>query len=224
MFPNLSALWHEVPIVVIDTETTGLTDDDEAIEIAAVRFEAGRAVAQFQSLVNPGTRPIHPEAQKVHGISPEMVRAAPRLSDLAGELFMIADGAIACAYNAPFDRRYLHKHITGTDCATFDPSWAWIDVYTIVCSENVDKYVKGPGRLRLGATCFRWQVEHQSAHRALGDAQATGELLWRLFERGKISATCKLDRLLSHTETLRGVQQRDHARWQNRQGKAGGNG
>lgn len=219
-FPNLSALWHEVPIVVIDTETTGLdASRDQVVEIAAVRFEAGRVTSRFSSLVNPGI-PIPDGARKVHGITDDMVRGAPRLVDLAAEIFMVADGAIACAYNAPFDRRFLHAHITGTDCAAFDPAWAWIDVMVMIKSPLIDKYVKGSKS--LSASCFRWQVAHQSAHRALGDAQAAGELLWRLFECGKIRATTKLDQILSYTDELRDTQEREHAQYRAR--KAGSHG
>ncbi|MDQ7049380.1 MAG: 3'-5' exonuclease [Enterobacterales bacterium] len=43
-------------VIVLDFETTGLSPDygDRAIEIGAVRIEAGKVVDRFQALMNPG--------------------------------------------------------------------------------------------------------------------------------------------------------------------------
>ncbi|MDQ7049378.1 MAG: exonuclease domain-containing protein [Enterobacterales bacterium] len=42
-------------VIVLDFETTGLPPDygDRAIEIGAVRIEAGKVVDRFQALMNP---------------------------------------------------------------------------------------------------------------------------------------------------------------------------
>ena len=45
-------------MIAIDIETTGLNPrEDKITEIAAVRFEDGKIIDEFQSLVNPN-RPI----------------------------------------------------------------------------------------------------------------------------------------------------------------------
>lgn len=215
MVLDLTKPWHELPITVVDTETTGVGEDDRVVEIAAVRFESGRVVAEFSSLVNP-ERAIPAEATAVHGITDAMVAGQPLLWELAGELAKVADGALPCAFNAPFDRRFVHGAIEGSDCPAFDPALAWVDVYVICASPRVDKYVKGQGRLKLGACCARHGVAHASAHRALGDARATGELLFRLFDKGLIK-TCTAKRLLEHTTRMRAEQQADFQRWKQRQ-------
>ena len=59
----------DLPIVAIDTETTGRDPaSDRVVEVACVRWESGRITLQKSWLVNPG-RPIPQEAFEVHGIS-----------------------------------------------------------------------------------------------------------------------------------------------------------
>ena len=60
-------------LVFLDTETTGLDDTAEVIEIAIV--DAAGAVI-FESYCRP-TVPVDPGAQAVHGIGPEKLATAP---------------------------------------------------------------------------------------------------------------------------------------------------
>lgn len=214
---DLRRAWPELPIVVVDTETTGVGEGHKVLEIAAVRFEGGRITAEFSSLLDPG-RDIPEDATKVHGITEDMVQGMPTLSDVAAEIEKVARGAAPCAYNAPFDRGLLHASITGTDCPAFDPALSWIDVYVIVASPRVDKYVKGKGRLKLSNVCARHGVELVGAHRALGDARATGLLLHRLHDKGLIKPV-SLGRLLEHTDQMRAEHNRDFQAWLARQPK-----
>jgi DNA polymerase III subunit epsilon len=214
---DLTQPWHDLPIVVVDTETTGIGDGHAVVEVAAVRFEQGRVVAEYATLINP-ERDIPEEAAAIHGITAEMVAGKPLLWEAAGALAKVAAGAVPCAFNAPFDRAFIHRAIVGTDCPVFDPSLAWLDVYVICASPRIDKYVRGKGRLKLGACCERHGVELQGAHRALGDARATGALLFRLFDKGLIKS-CTAKRLLDHTTRMRAEQEADFQRWKQRQGQ-----
>jgi DNA polymerase-3 subunit epsilon len=209
---NLELPWDEQPIVVIDFETTG--PDPETcmpVEVGAVRFEYGEPVADFASLLNP-LECIPPEATKIHGITDAMVASAPTLFDVAPTLLRICAGAQPCAFNEPFDRRILHREIAGSDCYAFDPGWQWLDVYVMVASPRIDKYKPGAGRLKLGACALRWGVALSGAHRALGDCMATGGLLFKLRDRGKVKS-CPLGRILAHTREMRRLQDEDHARF-----------
>ncbi len=214
---NFSRPWHELSVAVLDTETTGVGEGHKVVEVAAVRFEGGRIVAEFASLVDPG-RDIPEDATKVHGITEDMVRGKPSLADVAGDLARVCLDAAPCAYNAPFDRDLLHASIAGTDCPAFDTAVSWIDVYVIVASPRIDKYVRGKGRLKLSNVCARHGIKLEGAHRALGDARATGHLLFSLFDRGLIKPV-SLARLLAHTNQMRAEHNRDFQDWLSRQPK-----
>ena len=54
---------------VLDTETTGLSETDEIVEIAIIRLDDGSEV--INTLVNPSI-PISKEATAIHGITDDM--------------------------------------------------------------------------------------------------------------------------------------------------------
>lgn len=171
--------WGDLPVVVLDCETTGIEETDAVVEIAAVRFENGRPTKRFCSLVNPG-KSIPAEATAVHGIRDEDVAGAPQLAMLAPDLKAVCTGALPAAFQAEFDRGFLHATISGSDCLAFEPSFPWLDVFVMIASPKQDKHVRGKGRLRLVECCKRHQIPLEKAHRADGDAEAAGHLLYKI--------------------------------------------
>src|SRR4030067_329428 len=65
-------------VIVLDFETSGLSPGmgDRAIEVGAVRLEAGRITGRFQSLMNPGIR-VSKFIEDYTGITNRMLLAAP---------------------------------------------------------------------------------------------------------------------------------------------------
>lgn len=95
--------------VVIDTETTGMRDDDEIIEIAAVRAADSFA----HSLCRPKARPISFGAMATHHITPEMVADAPWIGEAlsACDLALPEPDAVLVMHNADYDRKYLPPYL-----------------------------------------------------------------------------------------------------------------
>lgn len=207
-----SSVW-DLPVVVIDTETTGLPPDGRCVEIAAVRYERGLPVARFSSLIFPGC-PIPAEATAIHGIKDDDVLRKPRLAEVSGDLMRVCNGAVPCAYSANFDRAILHAEIQGDDCMTFDPEQAWIDVLVLV--KHFDRWAKGKGRHRLTSTCARHGIALEGAHRAEADAIATGALLWSF--KGKVG-DMSAEKLIAAICKRRAEQEADFARWRASQSK-----
>ena len=73
-------------MIVLDFETTGLQPGYRPVEIAWLEFDSIYKVSQsVTSLIDP-QMPIEPGAQKVHGISSEMLVGKPTLEEfLHGE-------------------------------------------------------------------------------------------------------------------------------------------
>jgi DNA polymerase III epsilon subunit-like protein len=93
-------------MIVLDFETTGLQPGYRPVEIAWLEFDSLYKVSQsVTSLIDPQI-PIEPGAQKVHGISAEMLAGMPTLEEfLQGEhADKFADEhVLVVAHNAAFD-------------------------------------------------------------------------------------------------------------------------
>lgn len=167
--------WGEVPIVVIDVETTGVIPGvDAVVQIAFVRFEERKIVGRFSAYVNPG-RKIPAEATAVHGITDKKVSKAKALDAVLkmGAVRKLLKGAQPAAYNAHFDQRFVPA------ASLEDWTWPWLD--PLVAVRAVDKYARGQGRHKLEAACARRGISIANAHDAEVDAEATGKLLYHVF-------------------------------------------
>jgi DNA polymerase III epsilon subunit family exonuclease len=118
------AIMHEGPVIVLDTETTGLDHKTESLlEIGAVRLENGEITATFSTLIKPAV-PIRHSSFKIHGISDEMVEEAPSVeeaivafADFIGDLPYVAHNVvfdysfITEAYKKHLGKRFLNPRI-----------------------------------------------------------------------------------------------------------------
>ncbi len=174
--------WHELPIVVIDFETTGVDEDAKAVEIGVVRFDGGEVTEKYGTFINPGV-PIPKEATEIHGITDEMVKDAPNMGDaITGIGSHVATFNCApAAYNAPFDRRFWPFDNASDEYLTLLEAWPWLDPLVLV--RHFDRYVSGKGRHKLTAVCERRNIEMGTAHRAVDDAEATGKVLYSYREQ-----------------------------------------
>lgn len=156
--------------IVIDTETTGLNPDKDAIiELGMVLFEydpetgiAYRVLESFDQLEDPGF-PVPPESTEVHGITNEMV-AGKRIDDVGVERFL--DGvSIVIAHNSKFDRVFLEKRLPIFETLP----WG--------CSiDQVDWSTEGIGSAKLEYIAYQYGLFYE-AHRAEVDCFALLEIL-----------------------------------------------
>jgi DNA polymerase-3 subunit epsilon len=168
---------RQLTYVVFDTETTGLEPqgDDEIVSIGGVRIVNSRVLTgeSFDRLVHPGRR-IPPASTRVHGISDEDVKNAPRLDDVVPDFYAYVGDAVLVAHNAAFDMSFLSKHQRRLGIGFNQP---------VLDTVLLAAHVFGPGeRLTLDALVERFEIalpEHQR-HTALGDARATGYVFLRL--------------------------------------------
>jgi DNA polymerase-3 subunit epsilon len=179
---DAAAPWVSARFAVIDFETTGLDAEVErAVELAIVCFDGGQVVRTGHWLIDPG-RPIPPEASAVHGIRDEDVAGKPAFADLLPEVLEALEGRVPVAYNAEFDRRFLHAEATRAGVVPNDarppalrPDVVWID--PLVWVRELHKFEKGK---KLSDVAQRLGIILDNAHRADADAVATGRVLLAL--------------------------------------------
>lgn len=91
--------------IYLDTETTGLAAGrDEVLQIGIVD-DSGAVL--MNTLIKPVRNTTWPEAQDIHGITPQMVASAPTLDEVLPTLTDIVRGQYVVIYNANFDCAFL---------------------------------------------------------------------------------------------------------------------
>ena len=159
--------------LIIDTETTGLGDNDEVIQLAVVDLESH---VLFETLLRP-TMPVSLGARAVHGITDETLASAPTFSDLYHTIASLISKRHLIAYNAEFDRRILMQtcqkyglskfEVAGWDCvmgqyARFEDGCHGTDDFK---------------RHSLSAACARQGITINESHDAVEDCLLTLELI-----------------------------------------------
>lgn len=106
--PHVSSSTHSVLPVFVDTETTGLNQDgaDEVLEIAIVDADG---TTLLNTLVRPAQNTAWPNAQVIHGITPQDVANAPTWNALLPKIAAICAGKTVVFYNSPFDTSFFPK-------------------------------------------------------------------------------------------------------------------
>lgn len=176
-------------LLVFDTETTG-TDpaSDRIVELGACYFEGRRYAERRRNLVDPGV-PIPEEASAIHGITDAHVAGKPRFEELAARFVAHLDGSakggarpMLSGYNArAFDVPLLNAELERAGLH------ARIDL-----DEVHDPFIFVRWHLRslrkrnLSSACAHFGITLDQAHSAAADARATGELLFRMIERGLV--------------------------------------
>lgn len=176
------APWHDIPIAVIDFETTGLDPaHDYILEAGVVLFDRGEVLSRHQWLIRPPI-PVPEESQAVHGISNEDLKDAPPFAEVREELLPVLRGRLPVAYNASFDRRFLLSEFarlpasSGAVPPALRDGVAWLD--PLVWAREAFKYETGDRKLTT--MCSKLGIEMGTAHRAADDATAAGKVLFAL--------------------------------------------
>ncbi len=158
-------------LVALDLETTGLDSErDAVIEIGAIRFRGTRVEAEWSTLVNPG-RPLPPFIVQLTGIEDNMLSAAPRLSEVVGELEAFASDAPILGHNVGFDLSFLRRR----GLLTENPRLDTFDLASVL--------LPTAARYRLGSLAEALGIPVRSTHRALDDARTTRAVYLALLER-----------------------------------------
>lgn len=159
--------WLDRPdVLIIDTETTGLGNTAEVLEVA-VLDTAGEL--RFHALSLPKGR-IPTAASDIHGLTRDRLKAegARPWPDVHRELAaVLAEAKAVLAWNADFDRRMLRQ--TGNRHGLrfrHPPASAWHDLIPAY------RKMRPGGRHRLVDAVRRERVSDHDAHRAIGDCCA----------------------------------------------------
>jgi DNA polymerase-3 subunit epsilon len=187
---SADSAWAELPIALIDVETTGMDASvDRIVEVGIVVARGGEIVERKNWLVNPG-RPIPKEASDVHKITDEDVKDAPPFASVAEEIAAMLEGCVPAAYNAAFDRMFLGNEVarTSASAATLAPALRrnvdWVD--PLVWARELQQ---GERSRALGEVAARLGISLENAHRAADDAEAALKVMLALARDVRVPRT-----------------------------------
>jgi DNA polymerase III epsilon subunit family exonuclease len=181
----------QIPIAVVDVETTGASADwgDRVIEMGIVRIENGQKVAEYEQLLDPDRR-VSAGITALTGISQHMVTGQPRFIDQIDRITQLLSGAIILGHNVRFDLSFINKEYRrcGKELpAVLGPGVQVLDTVKIARRRF------GRGGNGLGRLAMRLGIPQVSAHRALADAQTTHLVFEQLMIPVDGWATCLCD-------------------------------
>lgn len=168
---NTAREWLEVPLAILDTETTGLSETDQVIEIGVVD-ENGQVL--LDSLIKP-TVSISEDSQKIHGITNEAVKGAISFSELLPKLIKACEGRKIIIYNSNFDNRLLLQSTQSEGEKAMlqsflsDSRYCLMELFAMYHGEISEKH--GFKWKSLGFAAEHFNVPVIGAHRALADCQ-----------------------------------------------------
>ncbi len=174
--------------VALDVETTGLRPSrHRVIEFGAVRYRGGCPVERMATLINPERR-LPAYIAQLTGIREAMLVTAPAFRQVADQILTFLGDDLLVGYNLGFDLDFLNMELRRIGRAP-------------LVNESLDvlplarRLVPELGRLTLDVVCRALAVPQTQRHRALPDAEATGQLFLALTERARASGLGGLDEL-----------------------------
>lgn len=168
--------------IVFDLETTGISvNNDEVIEISALKVLDGQVVDEFSTLVNPG-RPIPYAASRVNGITDDMVADMPTFEDVLEEFFEFIQSDILIGHNIhTFDMKFIYRD--SLKYFSMIPDNDYVD--TLYMSRNCLPDLKHHS---LSDLATYYSISTEGAHRALNDCMMNQKIYENLKNESKPEA------------------------------------
>lgn len=150
--------------VSVDLESTGLSaEENEIIEIGAVKVVDGEIVDRFDTLVKP-RRKVPPFIFKLTGINRHRLKEAPPIEDVIDDFLAFLGDAVFLAHNVPFDFGMVNRSLKRLGRPRLKNRTLDTRDLAILLMPNQPSHKLSV----LGPACG---FPHPDAHRALADAE-----------------------------------------------------
>ncbi len=175
----LQKKWTDFPIIAIDTETSGQYPiQDDLCELAAVKSINGKVVDTYQTLVKP-RETMSDFIIGIHGITNEMVADAPKIEEVLPDFANFVEEGVIVGHHSPFDLGFL----------VYDMERLGMKLpnHPAFCSSLISRNaIIGPPNHKLQTLVKYLDLDGGQAHRALDDASACLQLLFRCFQKKSV--------------------------------------
>lgn len=162
-------------LIVLDTETTGLSPDngDRILELGCVELLNRKLSGNNLHLYFNPERDSHPDALRVHGLTTEFLSDKPKFAEKVEAILEYLRGAELIIHNAPFDVGFLDKELS---LLGLKPLSSY--VAKVTDSLAMAKEIFPGKRNSLDALCSRLEVDNsgRTLHGALLDAELLADV------------------------------------------------
>lgn len=154
--------------IVLDTETTGLDPKrgDRLIEIGCIELiNRNPTGVEFHAFINPQDRDVHPDAERVHGISSVFLKDKPLFSAVANDFLDFIGASMLVIHNATFDIGFINMELERIKGQIIT-----MDRVTDTLALARRKHPAGPNT--LDALCKRYSIDttKRTKHGAIVDS------------------------------------------------------
>jgi DNA polymerase III epsilon subunit-like protein len=162
-------------LVVFDTETTGIADDDEVVEIAGILLDPKHPAPSFQILIKPTDMNLLRRPGKrgktavdVHGIDEDMLKDAPGMGhpDVLNVLSEFLDKKAWATFNINFDERLLYQGLEAVGVQDGFP-----ESRKHYCVQDMMNRFLGHDYTSLDESCAALKIPRSEKHHADADAE-----------------------------------------------------
>jgi DNA polymerase-3 subunit epsilon len=151
--------------VILDTETTGLGQNDVIVQIGIIDLDGN---VLLDTLIKPTLRKrMSPEATAVHGISMKMLNDQPTFLEIYPKFKEIIKGKKILIYNNAFDVRMIEQ-----TCKQDEIS---LDGFSTLCLMKLNAVYQNEWNDYYGN--YKWPKLPEGDHSSIGDCKATLKIL-----------------------------------------------
>ncbi|HPI40742.1 MAG TPA: exonuclease domain-containing protein [Pseudobdellovibrionaceae bacterium] len=168
--------------VAFDTETSGQYPiGSEIVEFGAVKWHSGKVVDTLQVFSKP-KKPIPDNVIKIHGITNEMLESEPPLVESLPRILKFIESSVLVAHHAPFDLGFMAYAL---EEAGYD-----IPDQPALCTSLLSrKWIPETTDHKLQTLIKELNLVGGTAHRALDDASACLDVVFKCFDRMPLGST-----------------------------------
>jgi len=141
--------------MILDTETTGLTNSDRIVEISIIELIEGiKTGRRFHKFLNPEIN-ITKKAIEIHKITNEKVEGCPKFSEIAEGLIKFIGDATIIAHNSNFDMRMLNNELERS-------GWQKYDKTRFIDTLEIARFLFPSEKNNQDALCKRFNINNST--------------------------------------------------------------
>ena len=174
-----ATILHDIPLVIFDTETTGLDSDlDRIIEFGALKIIGGKVVDQFESFVRTDIE-LTQNIVNLTKITQDMLEGQPDISEVLPKFLQFIKGSIIVAHNADFDISFLKA---AANRLGYEINWP------AFCTVKLArKVLPGLPNYKLDTLAEHFHLTFEARHRAVGDVKVLNGVLQEILDNDELA-------------------------------------